>query len=139
MSDDERHTSDATGRWTMPHVDQDRLVLLAVSRDLEDSDVADHLTQCDGCRHEMRTLRHVAGLGAAARGLQNLPPPPERIWQAVEAGIARTPVAGPAGRRGRLRWLAPVLAAAAAAVVAAAVAGRAAVERITVPRRTLSG
>ncbi|XVU22961.1 anti-sigma factor [Actinoplanes sp. CA-054009] len=124
----------------MQHLDPDRLVLLALSEELEELSEADHLTQCDVCRHEMQALRHVAELGAAGQELRDLPPPPEHVWQAIEAGIARSPeparpVAPVAGieaarsRRSRPRWLTPLLAAAAAAVLA--VAGVIAVDRLT--------
>jgi anti-sigma-K factor RskA len=122
------------------HLDPDRLVLLALSEELEELSESDHLTQCDVCRNEMQTLRQVADIGSDVQGLSELPPPPEHVWQAIEAGIARpqapaTPVApvisiGPArARRARPRWLTPVLAAAAAAVLA--VAGTVAVDRFT--------
>ncbi|WP_239126829.1 anti-sigma factor [Asanoa siamensis] len=90
---------------------------------------ADHLTGCTACRHELDTLRTVAGLGAESQEVRDLPPPPERIWQRVEADLAGAPAAvvAPAERRRRPRWLVPVLAAAAAAVLA--VAGTVAVDR----------
>ncbi|XVV10073.1 anti-sigma factor [Actinoplanes sp. CA-131856] len=126
----------------MQHLDPDRLVLLALSEELEELNEADHLTQCDVCRHEMQALRHVAELGSGGQDLRDLPPPPEHVWQAIEAGIARSPEpARPAApvtdietararpRRTRPRWLTPVLAAAAAAVLA--VAGVIAVDRLT--------
>ncbi|SNY53518.1 anti-sigma factor [Paractinoplanes atraurantiacus] len=127
----------------MQHLDPDRLVLLALSEELEELNEADHLTQCDVCRHEMQALRHVAELGSAGQELRDLPPPPEHVWQAIEAGIARSaepalPAAAPVvdleaararSRRSRPRWLTPVLAAAAAAVLA--VAGVIAVDRLT--------
>ncbi|MEU8819668.1 anti-sigma factor [Actinoplanes sp. NPDC048796] len=125
----------------MQHLDPDRLVLLALSEELEELNEADHLTQCDVCRHEMQALRHVAELGSGGQELRDLPPPPEHVWQAIEAGIAQAPEpARPAApvvdirtargrpRRARPRWLTPVLAAAAAAVLA--VAGVIAVDRL---------
>ncbi|MCY1136455.1 anti-sigma factor [Actinoplanes sp. Pm04-4] len=121
----------------MQHLDPDRLVLLALSEELEDLSESDHLTQCDVCRHEMRALREVAGIGSDVQALRDLPPPPEHVWQAIEAGIARAPapvapvvdIRQQRARRSRPRWLTPVLAAAAAAVLA--VAGTVAVDRFT--------
>lgn len=123
----------------MQHLDPDRLVLFALSEEAEEPGESGHLAQCAVCRHELDTLRTVAGLGAESQELRDLPPPPERIWERIEAGIAApepapAPVvdlaARPAHRRRRTpRWLTPVIAAAAAAVLA--VAGTVAVDRFT--------
>ncbi|GAA2706337.1 anti-sigma factor [Actinoplanes palleronii] len=112
----------------MQHLDPDRLVLLALSEEPGDLTETDHLTGCPGCRHDLDTLRTVAALGAEGRDLpdlRDLPPPPERVWRAIEADIARQ---APFAAR-RPRWLAPVLAAAAAAVLA--VAGTLVAVRVT--------
>ncbi|MBG0561389.1 anti-sigma factor [Actinoplanes aureus] len=126
----------------MQHLDPDRLVLLALSEEQQELSETDHLAQCAGCRHDLDSLREVADLGVEAQDLRDLPPPPEQIWRAIEADVARTreavtnpaPPVGLAGRRRRAarnrpRWLMPVIAAAAAAVVA--VAGTVAVDRFT--------
>ncbi|WP_433364477.1 anti-sigma factor [Actinoplanes sp. CA-142083] len=116
----------------MQHLDPDRLVLLALSEETEEPGESGHLSQCDVCRHDLDALRTVADLGVASHDLRDLPPPPERIWQGIEAGIAGpprpVPSTAPAGAlgspsrsgRSRRRWLVPVLAAAAAAVLAVA-------------------
>jgi anti-sigma-K factor RskA len=118
------------------HLDPDRLVLLALSEELEELSESDHLTHCDDCRQEMQALRHVADIGAHAQELRDLPPPPDHIWHAVQESIAPTRPAAPVidlaarrERRPRPRWLTPVIAAAAAAVLA--VAGTVAVDRFT--------
>ncbi|HWS38052.1 MAG TPA: anti-sigma factor [Actinoplanes sp.] len=112
------------------HLDPDRLVLLALSEETEEQTELDHLQHCADCRHEFQTLRDVAEIGAETAGIRDLPPPPEHVWQAIRAGVADArasaepaAVADPSRhrvRRERPRWLAPVLAAAAAAVIAAA-------------------
>ncbi|MDY7084570.1 MAG: anti-sigma factor [Actinomycetota bacterium] len=124
----------------MQHLDPDRLVLLALSEELEELNESDHLAQCEGCRQEIEALRHVAEIGSQSQDLRDLPAPPEHVWQAIEAGIAGSPApaeqAAPvidmADRRARRersrpRWLLPAVAAAAAAVMA--VAGTVAVDR----------
>ncbi|GIF64005.1 hypothetical protein Ais01nite_20400 [Asanoa ishikariensis] len=133
----------------MQHLDPDRLVLLALSEETEGPFDFDHLAECAVCRHELDALRTVADLGAESQDLRDLPPPPERIWQSIEAGIAGPAVTDLAERprrspRSRPRWLMPVLAAAAAAVLAVAgtvvvdrLAHRAPAERVTA-RATLS-
>jgi len=103
------------------HLDPDRLALLALSEEPELGE-GDHLAGCPVCRHDVETLRDVATLAADGQDLMDLPPPPEHIWQAIEAGITGTaaPVIALPARRARTwpRWLMPVLAAAAAAVTA---------------------
>ena len=113
----------------MEHLDPDRLVLFALSEEAEDAGESGHLARCAACRHELDTLRTVAGLGAESHDLRDLPPPPEQLWQRIEAGIAKpAPEEKPSPvRRIRPRWLLPALAAAAAAVLA--VAGTVAVDR----------
>ncbi|WP_127503980.1 anti-sigma factor [Actinoplanes solisilvae] len=113
----------------MEHLDPDRLVLFALSEEAEDAAESGHLARCATCRDELDTLRTVTGLGAETHDLRDLPPPPEQIWQRIEADIAepvRQQKPSPV-RRSRPRWLVPVLAAAAAAIVA--VAGTVAVDR----------
>ncbi|MDR6316062.1 anti-sigma factor [Actinoplanes couchii] len=106
-------------------MDPDRLVLLALSEEVEEPTEIDHLEHCAGCRHEIQALRDVAEIGAETGAIRDLPAPPEHVWQAIRADVAatRAPVTGLTRhrvRRARPRWLAPVLAAAAAAVIAAA-------------------
>jgi hypothetical protein len=121
------------------HLDPDRLVLLALSEEPEEPDESGHLADCPNCRHELDTVRTVAGLAADGQDLNDLPAPPERIWQRIEADIAG-PVPDVPGvidltatpgrpRPARRRRLVPVLAAAAAAILA--VAGTLAVDRLT--------
>jgi hypothetical protein len=122
-------------------LDPDRLVLLALSEEPEDRGESDHLAQCAVCRYDLEALRNVAALGAEGQDLRDLPAPPDRIWRAIEADIARTgtaaaepaPVTDLGERRDRAgrtrpRWLIPLIAAAAAAVLA--VAGTVVVDRI---------
>ena len=103
----------------MPHLDPDRLVLLALAEDSADDAETAHLAVCAGCRAEIDELKHVATLGAETQGLVELPRPPERVWAAIAAATApQAPTARV--RAPRRRWLVPVLAAAVAAAIAVA-------------------
>ena len=109
----------------MEHLDPDRLVLLALSDDPADPGDALHLAGCAPCRADLAALRDVAEIGAETQELRDLPPPPERVWRAIETQINRPPAY--AMKRARPRWVTPALAAMAAAVLA--VAGTIAVTR----------
>jgi anti-sigma-K factor RskA len=124
------------------HLDPDRLVLLALSEEQEELTESDHLAQCAGCRRDLDEFREVAGLGAECQDVHDLPPPPERLWRAIESDIGRTrvreaPVTDLAERRihrkQSRRW-APLIAAAAAAVLA--IAGTVTIDRVLDGRRT---
>ncbi|MFG1778564.1 anti-sigma factor [Micromonospora sp. NPDC049048] len=71
----------------MSHLDHDRLVFLALGETEADAGESTHLESCTHCRTEMDTLQHVAGLGAGAQGLHDLPDPPEHVWQGIVAEI----------------------------------------------------
>ncbi|MDT0532885.1 anti-sigma factor [Micromonospora sp. DSM 115977] len=71
----------------MPHLDHDRLVFLALGETEADAGENTHLDTCAHCRAEMETLQHVAGLGADAQGLHDLPDPPEHVWQGIVTEI----------------------------------------------------
>jgi anti-sigma-K factor RskA len=121
----------------VPHLDPDRLALLALSESSAELGESTHLAACPACRHDLEALQHVVGLASDGEDLRDLPAPPSRVWQAIEADVVRRngsattvpgtdPVArrnGSSSRRRRgpgRRWRSPVLAAAAAAIVAVA-------------------
>ncbi|WP_433797191.1 anti-sigma factor [Actinoplanes sp. CA-252034] len=128
----------------MQHLDPDRLVLLALSEEPEELTESDHLAECAVCRRDLDGFREVAGLGAEAQEVHDLPAPPERIWRAIEDDIARTRVketpvtdlAEHRAHRKRSRRWAPLIAAAAAAVFA--IAGTVTVDRLLDRRATES-
>jgi anti-sigma-K factor RskA len=119
----------------VPHLDPDRLALLALSEGSAEPGESNHLAECAVCRHDLDALHHVAELAADGQELRDLPAPPPRVWQAIDvarmnespaAGLApvRTGVSPRPARRPERRWRTPVLAAAAAAAAAiVAVAG----------------
>ncbi|MFF5171381.1 anti-sigma factor [Micromonospora sp. NPDC000089] len=71
----------------MQHLEHDRLVFLALGESEADLGETDHLGACALCRGEMVTLQHVAGIGAGTQGLDELPAPPEHIWQGIVAEL----------------------------------------------------
>src|SRR4051812_4349200 len=103
------------------------MVLLALAGDPAEPGETDHVAGCAGCRTELESLRHIAGLGAEAPGLSDLPAPPERIWQAIETGIVRRP-----GKKRRR----PALVLVAVVVAVLLIAGGAVLDRFTGADRT---
>jgi Anti-sigma-K factor rskA len=111
----------------VPHLDPDRLVLLALAEDVADETESAHLAVCAGCRAEIDDLKQVADLGSETQDLRDLPPPPERVWSGIKADLSVRAPAPP--KRRKRRWLTPALSAAAAAVLA--IAGTVAVIELT--------
>lgn len=115
----------------MSHVQADRLVLAALGEAPLDEPERSHVDTCASCGRELESLGAVAEVARRTRGLDELPAPPQRVWDAIVeelspggAEIAVLPSAprAPRTQRGRRpRWLAP--AAAAVAAAAAAVLG----------------
>ena len=116
---------------THPH---ERLISLAFGE--PDDDASAHVAECASCRAELATLRQVVAVGAETQSLHDLPEPPPRVWDRIEASVREASI-GEASvreepapvdlaeqrrrRRGQRRWPAwatAVTAAAAAAVVA---------------------
>jgi hypothetical protein len=89
----------------VPHLDPDRLVLLALAEDIADETESAHLAVCAGCRAEIDDLKQIADLGSETQDLRDLPPPPERVWSAIKADLS-VRAAAPIKRKKR-RWLAP--------------------------------
>ena len=102
----------------MPHLEPDRLVLLALGEDPRDVSMTEHLLDCEMCRRELDDLRTVAGVGRRTQDLRELPPPPPRVWSAIAQATAGTPRR--AGGGPVLRdWRTTAVVALAAALVAA--------------------
>jgi hypothetical protein len=130
----------------VPHVDPERLTLLALGEAAVDEAESSHVEQCPTCRVDLDALRTVAGHARHGQELADQPAPSEQVWQRIAAatGVAeRQPEtaaadAGPAvprqastgnrpapadgrlvrRRRGWVRGFAVATAAAAIAVVA---------------------
>jgi anti-sigma-K factor RskA len=117
----------------VPHLDPDRLALLALSESSADPGESTHLADCAACRHDLDALQHVVQLATDGDDLRDLPAPPPRVWQAIQADVARlseSPAIDTVGgrngntsrrrQRPERRWRAPVLSAAAAAIIGVA-------------------
>ncbi|MGX4656205.1 anti-sigma factor [Micromonospora sp. SCSIO 07396] len=86
----------------MQHLDHDRLIFLALGESEADHGETDHLGGCVTCRHELESLRHVAGLGAGTQGLHTLPDPPAHLWAGILAeldAVAQVPALAEAHRQ----------------------------------------
>ncbi|MDG4829385.1 anti-sigma factor [Solwaraspora sp. WMMD1047] len=77
----------------MPHLDDDRLVFLALGEAAAEPAETHHLDSCAHCRAELASLRRVTELGAGTQPLRDLPPPPEHVWQGILAELATQPTA----------------------------------------------
>jgi hypothetical protein len=112
------------------HPGPDDLALAALPAEDPPPEVLAHLATCRPCTDEVEQLRRTVALGRAAGSLEDPPPPPDRVWDAVVAELGeelRPPPAtvtdlGARRRTGtaRSRWRRAVLPAATAAAGLAA-------------------
>ncbi|MFD4668599.1 anti-sigma factor [Lentzea sp. NPDC058450] len=115
----------------MPHVDTDRLTLIALGdQNAYDAD-ADHLRECETCAAELEALREVAALGGETEYESDLPSPSPEVWHRIAAET---------GQNGESReatpwWRSAALRVVAVAAVAAVAAGAAvyAADRVNRP------
>lgn len=103
----------------MPHLHQDDLMLAAFGEQPETVTAAQHLTTCARCRSEVQTFTHLVAVGRQTDQVRDLPPPPQRVWAAIEAqtGLRPKPLNRPIVQKAP--WLKVAVAAAVAAVLAA--------------------
>lgn len=73
----------------MKHVDDETLAMLAVSDQVAEDDVADHLATCARCRDEVAALQRVAAVTRVSDDL-DLVAPPAHVWDRIAAEVART-------------------------------------------------
>ncbi|AGL19143.1 anti-sigma factor [Actinoplanes sp. N902-109] len=112
----------------MPHLDPDRLVLIALGEQDPSVTESEHLRHCTVCGADLDATRATVSAGRETQHLHELTAPPEDLWARI-AGSAFATIPSPnghapvaparsrsAGRRGRRL----VLAAAAVVVLAAA-------------------
>lgn len=74
----------------MKHVDDETLAMLAVSDEVAEDAVAEHLASCGTCRDEVAAIQRVAAVTRSSSGVE-LTSPPERVWDRIAATIASTP------------------------------------------------
>jgi hypothetical protein len=82
----------------VPHLDPDRLPLIAVGNCADDESGSAHLDECAACRDELLALRHVAACAADSQWMRQLPSPPERVWHRIATELAMPEPAGPTPR-----------------------------------------
>ncbi|WP_433304853.1 anti-sigma factor domain-containing protein [Actinoplanes sp. CA-030573] len=132
----------------MPHLDPDRLILIALGEQTASAGEAEHLAGCPACRAELATNETVVRLGRGSHDLRELPDPPAGVWDRIAAEAfpaeaspaAAHPAAAPAATapappvvlsprrpwapaRPRNRWRLALVAVAAALVGVAGVVG----------------
>lgn len=66
----------------MPHLDPDRLSLIALGEPATDAERA-HLDVCDECALELAELEHTVVVGRSTVGVGDLEAPPERVWDRI--------------------------------------------------------
>jgi hypothetical protein len=104
----------------VPHLDPDRLVLLAFAEEPADDTETAHLAVCAGCRDEIGSLREVTRLGAETQDLRDLPPPPAAVWAGIKAETTADVRRIPVPHRKRRAWLMPAVAAGLALIAGVA-------------------
>jgi hypothetical protein len=111
----------------VPHLDPDRLVLIALGEQDPSTPETEHLTTCPACSGDLDATRATAAIGRETQHLRDLPAPPDDLWNRIAATALTKPSSNgrahltvvKAGRRSRRTRI----LAAAAAVLLIAVTG----------------
>jgi hypothetical protein len=121
----------------MEHLDEDRLVVIALHEEPVDAETVSHLETCEICRTELdEMLRVVSAAQFEYDETTDLTAPPEHVWSAITAAVSgdQTVVpltwdrpTGEPGAQGRRGPRAPTWLAVAAGVVIGAAGAAAAV------------
>jgi len=115
----------------VPHLDPERLVLIALGEQDPSASEAEHLRACADCGPDLDATRATATAGRESEHVRDLPAPPEELWARIAgSAFAADPAPnGPARQppvRARRTWARRrLLVAAAAAVLFVAAAGAA--------------
>jgi len=108
----------------VPHLDPERLVLIALGEQDPSAPDLEHLRACAACGADLDAIRATVAVGRESEHVRDLPAPPEHVWSRIAARTfgERPAEERPVRRTGGRRRL---LVAAAAAVVFVAAAGAA--------------
>jgi len=93
----------------VPHLDPDRLVLLALGEQPPSPPETAHLDTCKACRTDLAANRETVLIGRETEHVRDLPDPPEALWDRIAAEAFPAPV--PAPRPERRRWRLALVAA----------------------------
>ncbi|SFS07317.1 Anti-sigma-K factor rskA [Microbacterium sp. cf046] len=98
----------------MPHIDPERLALLALGEPDSAPAESEHLADCAACIDELTALRHAAVAGRASMDIGELESPPAAVWDRIAeelslGGAPTPPDAAP--ERPRRAWRIWALAA----------------------------
>jgi hypothetical protein len=69
----------------VPHLDPDRLVLIALGEQDPSTAETEHLHHCDSCRHDLTATRATVTVGRESQHVPDLPAPPEDLWRRIAA------------------------------------------------------
>lgn len=72
----------------MPHIDPERLAMLAMGEPSPDPEDPDHLAHCAICVDDLAALRHAALAGRASFDVGELEAPPEVVWTRIASELS---------------------------------------------------
>ncbi|MFI5912152.1 anti-sigma factor [Dactylosporangium sp. NPDC051541] len=72
----------------MPHLDADQLILRALGEEPLTQQETEHIDGCLQCRGDLDRLRHLTREVRHTQRLQDLPAPPQRVWDRIQAELA---------------------------------------------------
>ena len=78
----------------MPHLDPDRLVLIALGEQDPSTSENEHLHSCAICGADLDATRATITVGREAQYVQDLPAPPEELWARIAGSAFSAPAAG---------------------------------------------
>ncbi len=79
----------------MPHLDPERLALMALGERISDEDEAAHIEACPRCAAELAELEHTVAIGRATID-DTLETPPPRVWHRITDELGMTTAASAA-------------------------------------------
>ena len=67
----------------MPHLEPDRLVLIALGEQVPSASETEHLHSCDSCGADLAATRATITVGRESQHVQDLPQPSEDLWARI--------------------------------------------------------